>query len=49
MKPRSPFAAAGMVLGAVACILMLAILAARGGGGADAEQLTTNAVPSSTP
>jgi hypothetical protein len=33
MKKRSPFAAAGMVLGAVACIVMLAFLAACGGGG----------------
>src|SRR3954463_9723226 len=33
MKQRSPFVAAGMVLGAVACIVTLAILAACGGGG----------------
>jgi hypothetical protein len=33
MRRRSPFAAAGMVLGAVASILMLAYLAAGGGKG----------------
>ena len=33
MNKRSPSAAAGLVLGAVACILMLACLAACGGGG----------------
>jgi hypothetical protein len=37
MKQRSPFAAAGMVLGAVACIVMLAMLAACGGGGDSKE------------
>ena len=33
MRRRSPFAAAGMVLGAVVCIMMLAYLAACGGKG----------------
>jgi hypothetical protein len=33
MKQVSPFAAAGRVLGAVACIVMLAYLAACGGKG----------------
>ena len=37
MKQRSPFVAAGMVLGAVACIVMLAFLAACGGGGDSAK------------
>ena len=33
MNKRSPFASVGLVLGAVACIVMLAYLAACGGGG----------------
>jgi hypothetical protein len=37
MKNRSTFAAVGRVLGAVACILVLAILAACGGGGDSGE------------
>ena len=35
MNQRSPFAVAGSVMGAVACILVLAMLAACGGGGSD--------------
>ncbi len=35
MDERSPFAAAGSVLGALACIAVLAYLAACGGGGSD--------------
>jgi len=37
MNKQFPFVAAGSVLGAVACILVLAILAACGGGGSDAS------------
>ena len=37
MNKRSPSAAAGLVLGAVTCILMLAYLAACGGGGGPAD------------
>jgi hypothetical protein len=38
MNKRSPSAAAGLVLGAVACIVLLAMLAACGGGGGSGDE-----------
>jgi hypothetical protein len=48
MRQRSSLAAAGKVLGAVACIVVLAIFAACGGKSSDVEQ-TRIAVSVSAP
>ena len=41
MNKRSSSAAVGLVLGAVACIVLLAILAAYGGGGGSGDSAHT--------